>query len=170
MKLFHFSENPNISYFEPHVPNTNPDQEPYVWAIDEEHAVHYYFPRDCPRVAFWITPETSSEDIEQFFAHTSAKRIIAIEAGWLKRIRDTKLYVYEFPDETFECIDQNAGYYVSREPAKPLSVEPLGDLLDRLEEANIELRVTSSLWKLRNAVIESSVAFSIIRMQNAKPE
>lgn len=59
MKLFHFSENPAISLFEPHVPQTNPEQPPLVWAIDEEHAPHYYFPRSCPRVAFWISSETT---------------------------------------------------------------------------------------------------------------
>ena len=36
--VFHFSEDPSIEVFRPHVPVTRPDAEPRVWAIDEEHA------------------------------------------------------------------------------------------------------------------------------------
>ncbi|MGV3489112.1 MAG: DUF6886 family protein [Tuberibacillus sp.] len=43
----------NITHFEPRQPQSFPDQPPLVWAIDEEHAPLYFFPRDCPRVAFW---------------------------------------------------------------------------------------------------------------------
>jgi hypothetical protein len=167
MKLFHFSENPNITYFEPHVPKTNSKEESFVWAIDEEHAPHYYFPRECPRVAFWTSSETTGDDLIRFFGHTSVNRIIAIETSWLKRIRETELYAYTLPSETFECFDVNAGYYVSRKAVTPLSVDPVGDLLDRLVQTNIELRITPTLWKLRDEIIHSSVSFSIIRMRNA---
>ncbi|SEM84258.1 DUF6886 family protein [Lihuaxuella thermophila] len=170
MKLFHFSENPAISLFEPHIPATNPDQPPLVWAIDEEHAPHYYFPRDCPRVIYWITSDTTPADIDKFFAHTTARKIIAIEGAWLHRIRNTRLYAYHLPGETFECIDPNAGYYVSRETVKPLWVEPVEDLLERVIADNIELRVTPSLWKLHHALVSSSVSFSMIRMRNASLE
>ena len=48
--LFHFSHDPSIERFTPHVPATNPSQSPSVWAIDAEHAPLYWFPRNCPRV------------------------------------------------------------------------------------------------------------------------
>jgi hypothetical protein len=169
VRLFHFSEKPDIFFFEPHVPSSNPDQPPMVWAIDEAHAPNYYFPRDCPRVAFWLTPDTKPEDRELFFAHTSAEWVIAIEAGWLEHVRNVRLYKYHLPGETFQCFDANAGYFVSREPVKPLSVEPVGDPLARLVEAGIELRITPSLWKLHDAVAASTLGFSIIRMRNAEP-
>ena len=35
-------------------PATNPDQPPMVWTIDEVHAPLLWFPRDCPRITFWI--------------------------------------------------------------------------------------------------------------------
>ena len=170
MKLFHFSEDPSITYFEPHVPKTNSNQQPFVWAIDEWHAPHYYFPRECPCGAFWPSSETTRDDLNRFFGHTPVNRIIAIETSWLKRIRVTELYSYTLPAETFECLDANAGYYVSREAVTPFSVEPVGDLLDRLVETNIELRITPSLWKLYDDIISSSVSFSIIRMSNASPK
>ena len=51
--LFHYSEDPGIVRFEPHVPRTNPDVPAAVWAIDEARAPLYWFPRDCPRVTVW---------------------------------------------------------------------------------------------------------------------
>ena len=54
--LLHFSEDPSITRFTPHVPATNPGQAPAVWAIDAAHAPVYWFPRDCPRGAVWAAP------------------------------------------------------------------------------------------------------------------
>ncbi|MFZ7945030.1 DUF6886 family protein [Bacillus sp. S3] len=114
--------------------------------------------------------ETTCDDFNRFFSQTPVNRIIAIETSWPKRIRETKLYAYKLQFETFECHDANAGYYVSRKAVPPLFVEPVGDLLDRLVETNIELRITPSLWKLHNEIISSSVSFSINRMRNASSD
>jgi hypothetical protein len=57
--LHHFSEDPNIVRFDPHVPVTNPEHRAGVWVIDAAHAPLYWFPRDCPRVTVW--PRTSQE-------------------------------------------------------------------------------------------------------------
>ncbi|HLF07146.1 MAG TPA: hypothetical protein VI893_08265, partial [Thermoplasmata archaeon] len=73
VRLFHFSEDPGILRFEPHVLATNPDEPPLVWAISEAHMPHYLFPRDCPRVCFWPGPETTREDRERFFTGVSAR-------------------------------------------------------------------------------------------------
>ncbi len=43
-RLLHFSEDPSITRFVPHVPRTNPDHAPAVWAIDADHAPVYWFP------------------------------------------------------------------------------------------------------------------------------
>src|SRR3954464_3428258 len=51
--LFHFSEDPSIERFVPHVPKTNPTHRAGVWAIDHERAPLYWFPRECPRVTIW---------------------------------------------------------------------------------------------------------------------
>ncbi|MBO9128603.1 DUF6886 family protein [Bacillus sp. 165] len=170
MKLFHFSETPDITYVEPRITKMNTDEKAYVWGIDEEHAPHYYFPRDCPRIAYWPALETSIEDRERFFSQTFAERIIAVESSWLKNIRETKLYVYELPSHTFECIDENAGYYVSSAAVVPLSVKPVGDLLYSLAKSNVELRITPSLWRLREAILNSTVGFSMIRLRNASKQ
>jgi hypothetical protein len=46
--VYHFSEDPSIRRFQPHVAATSSHAEPLVWAIDEEHAPLYWFTRDCP--------------------------------------------------------------------------------------------------------------------------
>nr|WP_181909618.1 DUF6886 family protein [Paenibacillus taihuensis] len=50
---------------------------------------------------------------------------------------------------------------------KPISVERMDDLLGSLVDAGVELRVTPGLKQLRDAVVDSTVGFSMIRMKNA---
>lgn len=167
MRLFHFSEDSDIRRFEPLPPPPRIGRPPVVWAIDEEHAPHYYFPRNCPRICYWIGPGTTAADRERFFRETAAKRIIAIEFGWLDRVRKAAIWVYELPAETFVLEDDTAGYFASTEGVSPLRVEPLGDPLERLASSGVELRMTPSLGPLREALVPSTVPFSMIRLRNA---
>jgi hypothetical protein len=82
-------------------------------------------------------------------------------------LRDTVLYRYEFAPTIFESHDEGAGYWVSRDTVEPRRVEPVGDLLDALTAAGAELRVTPTLWPLYEAVVASTLGFSIIRFRNA---
>src|SRR5947207_13487561 len=120
--LFHFSEDPTIRIFRPHVPRTNPNAEPMVWAIDAEHAPLYWFPRDCPRVTFWPGPETPAEVVERCFAGTTARRIHAIECAWLERVRAAQVYVYRFSPEPFERLEAADGHWLARQDVVPLCV------------------------------------------------
>jgi hypothetical protein len=167
-ELFHFSEKPGIEVFAPHVSQTAATAEPLVWAVDAEHQPAYWFPRDCPRVTIWKTPGTSREDHERFFGSTSADRVHAIEAAWLRPMREVALYAYRLPDEPFELHDEPGGFWVSRVVVRPLAREPVGDLLDRHAAAGIELRILPSLWPLHDAAVGSTVGFSMIRLRNAR--
>jgi hypothetical protein len=51
--LYHFSEDPTITRFDPRPHPSHPALPPAVWAIDRERAPMYFFPRDCPRIAFY---------------------------------------------------------------------------------------------------------------------
>ncbi len=166
--LYHFSEDPGIERFVPHVPETNPTQEPAVWAIDEDHASLYWFPRDCPRVTAWPRNPVERERFETVFA-TSARRVHAIELGWLERMRSTAVYRYEMPLGPFMPWDEASGQWVAHEVVEPLSVEPLGDLLALHEAARIELRLVPSLWPLIDLVTSDDWDFSIVRKANAAP-
>ena len=162
--LFHFSEDSSIVQFEPQVMNLG--GEAAVWAIDEEHAPNYFLPRDCPRVTFYATTQSAKEDITRFLGHGS-RRVVAIESDWYTRVCATKLYRYCLPADSFSLQDSNAGYYISRQTVRPLRVEFMEDLIHALLAAGIELRVMPSLWWLHDAVIGSTLQFSMIRMRNA---
>ena len=45
----------------------------------------------------------------------------------------------------------------------------IGDLIGAHAEAEIELRVTPSLWPLRDAAVDGAFDFSIVRLHNAQP-
>jgi hypothetical protein len=165
--LYHFSEDPTISTFIPHRARTSNRDEEYVWAIDEWHAPMYFFPRDCPRACFWPEPSTTPADRERWFGHVQARMVIAVETRWLDRIRTTPLYRYTMPEDQFQLLDPIAGHWVSRQTITPRSMEPVGDLLSALADADIELRVTPALMPLWNEVIRSTLAFSGTRLRNA---
>jgi|SRR5579871_3213472 len=165
--LLHFSEDPSIKVFEPHVPASSPDEPPMVWAVDEEHAPGFWFPRQAPRACCWNVGKPLT-DIGQALLGTGA-RMHAIETAWLERMRSCRMYLYRFDPAPFELRNENAGYYVTRQTVAPISVEPAGDLLALHAAANIELRVVPNLWPVIDAILASGLEFSIIRKMNALP-
>jgi hypothetical protein len=161
--LLHYSEDPGIERFVPHVPATNPDQPPLVWAVDEPHAPLFWFPRDCPRITFWSEDGTPADAL----GATSAARVHAIEAAWLDRLQTCRLSAYRFAPDGFAPWPDADGYWVADEVRLPVDVAPVGDLLERHEERGIELRVLPSLAALADAVVRSGYRFSMCRMANA---
>lgn len=167
--LFHFSEDPTIERFVPHVPRTNPSHPPAVWAIDEAHAPLYWFPRDCPRVTAWPRNESEVDGFRTAFT-TSAPRLHAIELAWSERFRSTTLSCYRFDSSSFRPWTDASGQWISDTAVEPIGVDPVGDLLDRHVEAGIELRFAPSLWPLHDLAISGDAwHFSIVRMSNAQP-
>ena len=47
----------------------------------------------------------------------------------------------------------------------PISVAPVGDLLERHTAAGVELRFVADLAPMRTAVLESGLPFSIVRFR-----
>jgi hypothetical protein len=166
--LYHFSEDPGIVRFEPHVAETSPIRDrAFVWAIDDWHAPMYYVPRDCPRACFWADASTTDDDRERWFAHVNARFVMAIESAWLDRVRGARLFRYVFPDESFEPKDRTAGHFVSEQPVEPLRVEPVGDLLEAIAGAGVELRITPRLGPMWRRVWRSSLQYSGTRLRYA---
>lgn len=165
--LYHFSEDPSIERFVPRSVRIGPSDEALVWAVDMAHCHQFYFPRDCPRVVISKSPSTSAEDTQIFFGHTTAEVVAAIESRWLRRMRSTTVYRYTLPAEGFTMRNGSAGYWVSEHECRPLEVEPIRDLMAALVDAGVDLRIMPSLVSLRDAVIESTVEFDIIRWRNA---
>jgi hypothetical protein len=167
-EVYHFSEDPDIARFVPHVPRTNPHSPARVYAIDGEHEPLYWFPRDCPRVTVWADDAAQQELLAARFT-TSSRRLHAIESSWLAGMREVELYRYAFDAAAFAPWEEADGQWISEEVVEPLGVEPCGDPLQRHVEAGIELRVVGDLWPLRDAVVATGLPFSIVRMANAVP-
>ncbi len=127
--LYHFSEDPTIEVFRPCLALGQEGRRPCVWAIDAEYASLYWFPRDCPRITYWADEGTTEADRAQFLSLGIAKRVHAIESGWLDRMRDCTLYAYHFEASLFERFHEADGYFVSYSAVTPLRCELVGDLL-----------------------------------------
>ena len=161
--LFHISEDADIQKFEPR--SSEYTAEPVVWAIDAERLRNYLLPRDCPRVTYYAGAQTTKVDKDRFLGSEAA--VVAIELCWLQRAQECRLYCYHLPPQTFECFDECAGYFVSRAPVEPIGVEIIDAPLSELKRRRVYLRIPSNLWPLRDAVVASSLQFSIIRMRSA---
>src|SRR5258705_10881832 len=86
-QVLHFSEDPTITRFVPHVAATSAQPEAYVWAVDGARAPDYWFPRACPRAMAWTTPDTSEADRERIIGPGGGERLHAIEYRWLEPMR-----------------------------------------------------------------------------------
>jgi hypothetical protein len=163
--VYHVSEEPDIEVFEPR--RINGSGEALVWAIDDARLRKYLRPRECPRVTFYAGPRTSVVDRERFLGSSGA--VVAIEAAWFPRLQSCRLFCYQLPADDFTSYDETAGYLVSRTAVKPVSVECIADLVSTILQRGVELRILPNLWELRDAVVQSTLEFSIIRWRNASP-
>jgi hypothetical protein len=85
---------------------------------------------------------------------------------------DIKVFMlacYHLPAASFELLDADAGYFISREPVTPVRMELISHPLSRLRDLDVELRALSNLWALHDAVAASTLEFSMIRMAFAQP-
>ena len=171
MRLFHVSEESNIEFFEPRLPKRKDLDQTVglVWTIDEQRLPNFLTPRDCPRVAYNASEQTTDADRCAFFSSAETDHAVVIESRWYKAMTETKLYIYEFLPDDFSLLDPIAGYYVAKTKqipkAKYMISDPLGELLER----GVEVRFVDNLWKIADAVKVSSLNWSLCRMANARP-
>ncbi|MCL2530859.1 MAG: hypothetical protein FWE40_01720 [Oscillospiraceae bacterium] len=170
MRLFHVSAEPNIAQFVPRIPTRDDlsKSKGLVWAINKQCLPNFFTPRECPRVTYHAADHTTATDIAKFFSSTS-RHCLAIEQAWLKQMLDVTLYIYEFDSANFVLQDACAGYYVSEKTEIPLHVTAIDDVFAALFERNVEVRLVDNLWPLRDAVVASTLNFSICDMWNAQP-
>jgi len=169
MQLYHFSEDPDIEVFHPHVASTSKIRDrAFVWAIGEWHSPMYLVPRDCPRACFWAGSNTSFEDQEKWLHGLDPRFVMVVEANWVDRIRKARIYRYTMPNTSFEVHDLAAGHYVSAESVYPLKVEVVDDPIGEIVKAGVELRIAPRLgpmWKLVWST--STLEYSGTRLRNA---
>ena len=174
MRLFHFSDDPDIASFKPR-PVSVPTQRapgrdwlngPLVWGIDESHQPLYLFPRDCPRILLWPCADTTADDLARWFGDRTCRMIAHVERAWLDRILRATIHRYELPPDAFEPLD-DAGMWVSRQAVKPIGLDAISDLPAALRADGVELRIMESLAPLRD-VWSTSLHASGIRLRNAQ--
>ena len=170
MRLFHVSEESDITEFVPRIPyRKNVDQSKgIVWSLTEPALPNWLTPRNCPRVGYRAVEETTQEDIARFFS-SSSRHCVAIEHGWHTKMLDTTLYVYEFDPANF-YFDEAAGFYVSAHIEIPIGVAKYENLFEELFKRNIEVRVLNNLWQLGESVQKSTLKWSLCRMGYAQPK
>jgi hypothetical protein len=167
-EVLHFSEDPTITAFTPHLARTARQAESFVWAVDAANCPDYWFPRQCPRAMAWTTPTTTAADRDRILGPGGGDRVHAVEYGWLEGIRTTRLYAYRLPADQFTARGDSA--HVATTTVIPLGPpEPVGDLVALHEAAGIQLRVLPRLHTFWDAVITSTLGFSGIRLRNALP-
>jgi hypothetical protein len=169
-ELLHFSEDPTIEHFVPHVAATTSHAEPMVWAVDEDRAPDYWFPRQCPRAMAWVTFSTTEADRRRILS-PGRTRVHAVEYGWLAAMRTVELFAYRLPADAFRPVsDDDAHAYVATTAVDPLGpAERVEDLFVLHDAAGIELRVLDNLWAFWDDVVASTLGFSGIRLRNARP-
>ena len=169
--VFHFSEDPAIKEFTPHVARTAADPRPLVWAVGQDRVPDYWFPRQCPRAMAWVTPGTTEQDRRYLLGPGRHRRVHAVEYRWLERITTCKLFCYSLPADSFELIKGEAPHaYISKMTVRPLGApKALPPLLELHERARVQLRLLDNLWPWWDEVVGTSLGYSGIRLANAHP-
>lgn len=170
-EVLHFSEDPGIVRFTPHVARTARQDAAYVWAVDAERSPAYWFPRQCPRAMAWITPATSLSDTQRILGPGGGNRVHAVEFGWLDRIRTVELFAYRLPADEFRPIGEPEPYaHVAARTVRPLGPpEPVGNLFELHGAAGIQIRVLPTILDFWATVTRSTMGFSGIRLHDAAP-
>lgn len=169
MRLFHVSEEPDITVFHPRLP-ARADLDPnvgLVWAIDEARLPNFLTPRDCPRVTYYVGENTTEADRERFlpagFSHA-----VFLEEDWRERMQHTVLTLYEMDPAEFMLQDPVAGYYVAKTMQIPVAVHTITDPVAELQRRKVLVCFTENLWPLAESIQKSTLHWSLCRMKNAK--
>ena len=129
-QVLHFSEDPSITRFTPHVAATSQQPEAYVWAVEAWQAPSYWFPRECPRAMAWVLDSTILDDPDRIIGPGGGDRVHAIEYACLSRMRTVRLYAYRFDAADFRPFGEPRPHaMVAERPVSALGpAEPVGDL------------------------------------------
>jgi hypothetical protein len=162
-EVLHFSEDPTIAEFVPHVAVTARQAEPYVWAVDADRAPDYWFPRQCPRVLGWVTAATTPADRALL---DGADRVHVISHEWVAAMRTVTLYAYRLPAAAFRPFGEHRNAMVATSRVVPLGPPvPVGDLMALHDATGIELRVTDELGAYVARWYPTTLGFSAIRLR-----
>lgn len=170
MRLFHISEESNIEIFYPRIPQRDDMDKSFgvIWAINERCLPNFLTPRNCPRVTYHIGKNTTNEDINKYFTSSLSTHTVIIEHKWFETMQNTTLYLYEFLADDFVLQDEIAGYYIAKNPQKPIGKYKIDNLFEALFKMNVEVRIVNNLWDIANEIKSTSLNWSLCRMNYAE--
>ncbi len=122
-----------------------------VWAIEASRLSNFLTPRNCPRIGYHVTAQTTQSDRLRYFTDPAATHGLVIESRWFEAMTRTVLYLYTFDPAGFELQDAAAGYYVAREPQTPTGQIPIVNIFSALFACGAELHVVQTLWHIADA-------------------
>lgn len=164
-EVWHFSEDPDIREFQPHVAHTASQTTPYVWACTPDRCPDYWFPRQTPRALAWRTP-TSDPAIADTLLGPGVKRLHVIEYDAVPAMTSARLFAYRFPAAEFSEIEGYAS--VSERTQIPLGPPvSLASPWQLHENAGIPVLVVANLFPWWARVTTSDLGFSGIRLRNS---
>lgn len=167
-RLFHISEDENISQFTPRISKKQWNFEKYVWAINEKKWHNYLLPRECPRICIDTQQSNILSDYlkPQIIEHKKA--MLFAPASWEEKIDHCTLFRYEFSDINFKLMDEIAGYYVSEQTEIPIHKTKIENCVEYLNKLNIALIMVDNkrMLEIKEKVVQHLKAFSIIRWKN----
>lgn len=167
-RIFHVSEVAGIEEF---IPRESPSffenlNENVVFGIGERPLHNYLLPRECPRVAYYATSQTNTED-RIAYCRGEATYHIFLREDWRDIITTTTLYCYEFDTSHFRLLDKIADYYVSSKTENPIGVIKISNILDELmQRKNVAVNFVDDLNKIAAQIKKSTLHYSLIRMRN----
>lgn len=169
MRLFHISEESNITIFRPRVPLRDDLDKSVglVWAIDEERLPNFLFPRECPRICYHVGMNTNIEDTEKYFTSNLSKHTVVFEHEWYERIKNITLYLYEFSVNDFVLQDAVAGYYIATTTQIPINKYVVSNVFEEFKKRNIEIRIVDNLMYFAEKIKNTTLNWSLCRMRNA---
>jgi hypothetical protein len=130
-----------------------------VYHVSEEPGIALFEPRPIDATGESFVWAIDDERLRNYL----------VPRNWFERVRSCRLFCYHLPGDAFTSRDESAGYFVSQTAVKPAHVECIDDAVAAILRRGVELRILPSLWSLRDAVVGSTLEFSIIRWRNAVP-
>lgn len=163
--MWHFSEDPAIARFRPHVATTSTHTRPYVWACSSARCPDYWFPRDTPRAMAWRLPDSDSL-VADMLLGPRVQRLHVIEHDSVDAMRTTALYAYRFAAAGFTELEGFA--QVSEVEQVPLGPPvPLATPWELHRQAGLPVLVVADLFEWWSLVVRSDLGFSGIRLSRS---
>lgn len=164
-EVWHFSEDPHISRFLPHLAPTSTHEGAYVWACKPERCPDYWCGRQTPRAMAWRVPGCDEAEADGLLGR-GVQRLHVIEHDSLASMEQARLFAYRFDAAGFHELEGFAMVAETEQiPLGPPLALPSPWELHR--QAGIPVMVVANLFDWWSQIIHTDLGFSGIRLKNS---